>query len=219
MILYERVFGGFLDEFRNSLISVCLFRFPQFKLESDSARPEDVDDRLVVPLRTGPDDFAEDLLPEGCGIPVIEGIVFRRYSEHFELFLFRRYTMVVCISPTQIHRTRNRDVPANQPDHRGPRGVVFESELLAPEDIDAGVLENNRPLVRVIHTIAGIRGIVLIPRAGRRSGEVYDRILSDIKCTVGTIGTRNNDRGIDRRDSSQQTQGGGENRTLHEMWC
>ena len=65
MILYDRLFGGILDEFQNSLISVCLFRFPQFRLEFDSARPEDVDDRLVVPLRTGPDDFAADLLPAG----------------------------------------------------------------------------------------------------------------------------------------------------------
>lgn len=97
--------------------------------------------------------------------------------------------------------------------------MVFESELLARKDIDAGVLENDRPLVRVIHTIAGIRGIVLIPYPRGGPGEIDDRILSDIKYTVGTIGTRNNDRGIDRRDSSQQTQGGGENRTLHEMWC
>jgi hypothetical protein len=95
--------------------------------------------------------------------------------------------------------------------------MILESQLLTGEDIDTRVLEDDRPLVRVVHTIAGIRGIVLIPRTGHRSGEVDDRILSDIKCTVGAIGTRNNDRGIDRRDSSQQTQGGGENRTLHEV--
>ena len=112
-----------------------------------------------------------------------------------------------CISSTQIHRTRNRDVPANQPDHRGPRGVVFERELFSRKDIDAGVLENDRPLVRVIHTIAGIRGIVLIPYPRGGPGEIDDRILSDIKYTVGTIGTRNDDRGIGGFSGRQQARG------------
>ena len=97
--------------------------------------------------------------------------------------------------------------------------MILESQLLTGEDIDTRVLEDDRPLVRVVHTVPGVCCVVLIPRPGRRSGEINDGILSDVESTVGAIGTRNNDRGIDRRDNSQQTQGGREDRTLHKLWC